>query len=361
MSSAPGSTQRALAATSTAADPATGDRILAAWERGELIPGAGGTGAEPRVRLAGLGESYAAWRLEVGGTDLIVRIPWRETGELAQPSATEIAALPHVPAGLGPRLLAAHPDPLASPVGLACLVTAHVPGHVLAPEAWTPEHLQAHARALARLHQAPLPGRGPLAPPTEADPQGTAALRRGPMSIVAELDGAFDWWREHEPTVTEHPVNAPMMARARAVCEQREWAFAGMEAFVLAHGDLCATNIVWDRAPRYIDFEWAQADDRARDVAIIGGPVRGGPWYVPMSLPQVEAFTDAYVAAARSLDPALELDVPALRARREAWEAYERTAMLLHVTRRAAAGDPEHRAALPVLRETLARRLEDLR
>ncbi|MGP9694147.1 phosphotransferase [Brachybacterium sp. AOP25-B2-12] len=348
-------------ATDAAADPEVGRRILAAWRDGTLVPrGPDTPGPRPAedsgIEVIGVGESFAAWAIcSPGHPGVTVRVPWRDPEDLAQPLGREIAALRHVPPGLGPLPLALWDDPASSPIGRPCLVTAFVPGRVLAPTDWSPRHLRAHARALARLHTASMPGRGPLLGAPD-----TAGLAPGPMSILAEADGAFAWWHEHHPEVADRADVAPLLAAARGRCAQAEPAFARNDAYVLAHGDLCATNVVWEDdaegapRPRFIDFEWAQADDRARDLAIIGGPVHGGPWYVPLDDGALEDLLRTYVDAARGYDPTAIPDVDDLRARRDAWVAYERTAMLLHVTRRAAEGDPAHRAALPVLRSSLA-------
>ena len=106
---------------------------------------------------------------------------------------------------------------------------------------------------------------------------------------------------------------------------------------------------------QYIDFEWAQGDDPARDLAILGGAVHGGPWYVPLAEDQVGEFVAAYVRARgeQSEVPSSVADVPSLRERMRAWTAYERTAMLVHVASRAATR-ASHRRVLPVLRGTLA-------
>lgn len=341
-----------------AATTAFGERVLAAWREGVLVPG---RSSEAAVALAGIGESFAAWRLEPsdGGGPLTVRVLWRESGEIAQAIGKEVPALEQLPPGIGPVSIAQHPDADASPIGKPCIVTTHVPGRVLDPADWTPAHLAAHARLLAAMHRRSYPGRGELA----ADGDPLRALRRGPMSMVGEVDLAFGWWREHEPAVCADATNTVLMDAARAVCVSAQGAFDAAPDFVLAHGDLCATNIVWDEdagdspRPGYIDFEWAQVDDRARDLAIIGGAVRGGPWYVPLDADGLEAFLRTYVAASRALEPERPIDVDSLRARRDAWVAYERTAMLLHVTRRAAAGDALHRGVLPILRWTLAEHL----
>lgn len=356
-----------LGTASPVASPAFGERLLAAWRDGTLIPdGADGahSAREAQAVVTGVGESFVAWRLTPAhGERLVVRVPWRPLDDLAQPLGEEIAALGHVDPAVGPRPVAACTDPGRSPIELPYVVTSYVPGRVLAPRRWTSAHLAAHARTLAVLHRPVLPGRGRLLPGgTRAEQE--AGLVRGPFSILAEVDGAFSWWREHHPEVTGEPLTAGLLDAARAVCAAAEPVAARLDSFTLAHGDLCATNVVWEDdgsgagpVPRYIDFEWAQGDDPARDVAIIGGPVHGGPWYVPMDAEAHEAFLLAYVDAARALAPDRALDLDELRIRRDAWEAYERTAMYLHVARRAADGDPVHAAALPVLRDGLARRL----
>lgn len=341
-----------------AASPETAERILAAWREGALVPRSG-PGGDATVVVSGRGESYVAWRLTPeDGDPLAVRVPRLGPDDLAQPIGREMPVLAQLEPGIGPAPVALHAEAATSPVGLPCVVTTFVPGRVLDPEEWTREHLLAHARALAAMHRRAWPGRGPIASGT--DP--AADLARGSMSMLAECDGSFAWWRENVPAVCADSANAAIMDAARAVCEAAEPAFARLDAYALAHGDLVSTNIVWEdrtdgeaSAPtcRYIDYEWAQADDRARDLAIIGGPVHAGPWYVPLGAEALEAFLQEYVRATRELDPGLELDADALRVRRDAWIAYERTAMLLHVARRAAAGDPLHRSVLAPLRELL--------
>ncbi|GAB2542395.1 phosphotransferase family protein [Brachybacterium huguangmaarense] len=360
------------AALAVASD-ATGEALREAWRSGALghVDGETGAGtADVRAAVTGVGESFVAWRLTPSsGPELVVRIPWRPIDDLAQPIGDEFPALAHVPPGVGPQPVRLVSDPAETAVGRPLIVTTYLPGRVLAPAQWSPAHLLAHARRVAELHAPVFDGRGKLAPGGPGTPEEARHLVRGPMSMLAEVDGAFGWWRANHPEVTDTPLAARLMDAARAECERAEatGAFARLTSFTLAHGDLCATNVVWEDAGtgpdaagptcHDIDFEWAQADDPARDVAIIGGAVHGGPWYVPMDEDAVAAFCDEYVRESRRLRPDAPLDARDLRIRRDAWEAYERTAMLLHSTRRAAEGDPEHAAVLPGLRERLARRL----
>ncbi|MGP9843754.1 aminoglycoside phosphotransferase family protein [Brachybacterium sp. 107] len=391
------------------ASPAMGQRLVEAWRTGALImpldtdsspvhlPGLhrsvlpASLSGTARVSLAGVGERFAAWRVTPQeNAPLIVRIPHVPPDELHQDLSQEIAALTLIPTGVGPAPIAVHDDPVTSPIGHAYVVASDVPGTAAAPEAWTDQGLAAHARVLARLHGVPAPGRGPVV--LGADPW--AAVPRGVPSLLNEVEEEVAAWRgAHGPVIEEHALE-PFLEAALARVAAVEGEIAGLDGFVLSHGDLCATNILWEHAPadphrtdravgsdgfawsdgaagadgsdgsddapvvRYIDFEWAQGDDPARDLAIIGGAVHGGPWYVPLDEEQVTAFVDAYVQA-RSEDgelPASIADTASLRDRMRAWTAYERTAMLVHVASRASTRS-SHRRVLPILRGTLAREL----
>lgn len=362
------------------ASPAMGARIVEAWRRGALVlplreddsplrlPGLHKSVLPPslsgqaRVILAGVGERFAAWRvIPQENAPVIVRIAHVAPDELHQDLGHEIAALTLVPPEVGPDPIAVHHDAETSPLGHPYVVTTEVRGTAAAPEAWTGAHLTAHASLLAHLHSVPAPGRGPVTFGEEP----WSAVPAGPQRLLAEVEGEVASWRErHGAVIAEHGLE-PFLDAALAEVAGIEEQIAGLEAFVLSHGDLCATNILWDRvdpggAPhvQYIDFEWAQGDDPARDLAIIGGPVHGGPWYVPLDEEQVAGFVSTYVAARRELGPVTDAiaDTEALRSRMRAWTAYERTAMLVHVATRAATRST-HRRVLPVLRSTLAAHL----
>lgn len=341
--------------------------------RGDSLPTASLPGNSPspassaQVRLLGRGESFAAWGLFSVGSDphpfAVVRVPWRSDLETAQPIGQDFPALTLAASAIAPKPLRLVRDAEVSPIGVPFVATTFVAGRVLAPHEWTTDVVLAHADSLALLHSVELPGRGPLS----AAEEPTATLAPGGMSIVGEAQAAFEWWRSEHPQVAAAQENSALMSAALEVCALAEPDFAALDSYVLAHGDACATNVVVDggadgawtqQSPhspvvRFIDFEWSQADDRARDLAIIGGSVVGGRWYVPMSYDTVEQMVRRYADRASELDPGLNLDVASLLRRRDAWVAYERTAMVLHVHRRALEGSGEHARVLPRLRETL--------
>lgn len=315
---------------------------------------------EARVSLAGIGERFAAWRVTPQlNAPVIVRIPHVEISELHQELSHEIAALTVTPPDVGPDPIAFQDDPLLSPIDHPYTVTTDVPGTAAAPEAWTQLHLSAHAAHLAQLHSIEAPGRGPVSLGADV----WAQVPPGPPSLLAEVTEEAEIWRDQHPEVIAAQQLEPFLDAALEAVAAIEPAIASLDQFVLAHGDLCATNILWERPAdgsdlptvRYIDFEWAQGDDPARDLAIIGGPVYGGPWYVPLEESQLAQFVAEYVAARSEYGevPDSVADTAALRRRMRAWTAYERTAMLVHVAVRAEA-DETYQPILAVLRRTLA-------
>lgn len=363
------------------ASPAMGERLAAAWEDGTLVlplrdtespvrlPGLhksvlpASLSGKARVALAGVGETFAAWRvIPQTNAPLIVRIPHGTPEDLHQDLAHEIAALTLLPPGVGPDPVAVQDHAAPSPIGHPYVVTTDVPGTPAPPGTWTHAHLVAHAEHLAQLHFVAAPGRGPVT--LGEDPW--ALVPAGRPSLLAEVEAAAEQWRtRHRDVVREHGLEPFITAALRRV-EQVEEQIAQLDGFALCHGDLCATNILWEKsapgedAPRvaFIDFEWAQGDDPARDLAIIGGAVHGGPWYVPLGEEQVAGFVSAYQRARAALGemPDAVADTAALRERVRAWTAYERTGMLVHVAARAATRSL-HRQVLPVLRRTLAAEL----
>ncbi|MGO1228038.1 MAG: phosphotransferase family protein [Brachybacterium sp.] len=366
---------------STPLDPASaamGELLAEVWREGTLVlplredaspvrlPGLhksvlpASLSGQARVTLAGVGERFAAWRvIPQQNAPVIVRIPHVTSAELHQDLAYEIAALTLLPAEVGPEPIAVHDDPATSPIGHPYVVTSEIPGIAASPTTWTGAHLQAHAAHLAQLHAVPAPGRGPVS--LGADPW--AAVTPGPQPLLPEVEAEFESWQQsHGAAIQEH-VLGPLLEASRAEVAAVDDEIAQLDGYVLAHGDLCSTNILWHGsdpvtgAPRvqYIDFEWAQGDDPARDLAILGGAVHGGPWYVPLAEEQVDRFVRAYVQARgeRGELPASVSDVASLRRRMRAWTAYERSAMLVHVASRASTRSM-HARVLPTLRRTLA-------
>ncbi|MFC0673682.1 aminoglycoside phosphotransferase family protein [Brachybacterium hainanense] len=308
-----------------------------AWRSGVLIPGAAAPGAQARVRIGrlGRGESFEAWEIRPEhGPALTVRVPWRDPQQQVAAMAREQQMLRYVPAGIGPRALALHAEAARSPIGAPCLVTTHVPGRVLAPRDWSEEHLHTHARLLARLHREP------------------QAAPRSP-SWSEETSSLFAGWSAQLAAEDPHAL-APVLTLAQEICARAAPMIDAAPRRALCHGDLCATNIVWDgERCAYIDFEWAMVDDPARDLAIIGGRVHGGPWYVPMDEDRTIGFVREHL---RALGGSAE-DEDGLRGRMRAWTAYERSAMLMHLAERA--GESAfHAGVLPGLRDRLTAELE---
>src|SRR5699024_6340012 len=262
------------------ASPAMGARIAEAWRLGGP------------VAAAGVGERFAAWRVTPQGrAAVIVRVAHVAPEERHQDLAHELAALTLIPPEVGPAPIAVHDEASTSPLGHPCVVTTDVPGVAAAPGAWTGAHLRSHARLLARLHSVPAPGRGPVS----SGPEPWAAVPVGTPQLLAEVEAEVGVWRErHGALLAEHGLE-PFLEAALTGVAGIEDQIASLEGFSLCHGDLCATNILWagtdaassDPRVQYIDFEWAQGDDPARDLAIIGGRVHGGPWYVPLAEEQV--------------------------------------------------------------------------
>lgn len=342
-------------------------RLRAAAEAGRI------RGVPPgpvRLRRLGAGESYAAWLLCSGNKERVVRIPRRPLDQLPRSMAAEFAALEQVPPDLGASAVAialetgsggigddgpdgpggsGGPD---NPLGIPYMVTTYVPGRVLAPGDWRPEFAAPLAVQIARLH---------LALSTAS---GESALPGAPTQLpTASQEGEtlLSWWREHHPRTLLDPRVVPLLDPWRRALGRFDHAFEGALTHPLIHGDAVLTNIVFDAAgvPRLIDFEWAGPGDPAKDLALIGGAITGGPWYAPMERTEVTAFVSEYarcvqrlseesaqtgaVPQARSYsgDPmvwrpdAHATDPQALLARRDAWELLDRLPNLLYCLSRA--------------------------
>lgn len=327
--------------------PEMGERLHDALRAGAIaLPAPGLVTSDLRVSLLGTGESYAAWRAGDGATSLVFRLARRPVEDMPCPMADDRAAA-FVPDGIGSRALAVD-DTGENALGCPHVISTFVPGEVRAPGDWDRALLGAHARRLAELHRRTFDLAGRIGEPGSR------------FDIVEEFDGGWSWWKEVHPEVTDDPGVIELAAAIRLRLLAAAPAFEGI-VYSVIHADLVSTNVLVDEAgtPRYIDWEWARIGDVANDLALIGGAVTGGPWYVPMDEATIDGFLTDYLAARQEQGGPVE-DPERLRVRRDAWELTERFLSSLHFEMKAetAGGRGMYADATRRVREGLRRVVE---
>ena len=202
-----------------------------------------------------------------------------------------------------------------NPLGIPYMVTTHVSGRALRATDWNPRLATALAHQIARLHEA-----------LATSPAPSAVFVPSAGEQGEEL---LTWWGRHHPeTLTDPRVSALLPAWCRELTRLAP-AFEAVPIHPLIHGDVVVTNVILspDGVPRLIDFEWSGPGDRAKDLALIGGRVIGGPWYLPMTPDDVAAFVTEYSRYSRH---AGAIDPQQLLARRDAYELLDRMGNLLY-------------------------------
>lgn len=285
-----------------------------------------GAHGEISLEPLGRGESFAAHLLHRGDEELVLRVPHKRLGELPQSLSAEHELLRRVPPGLAARPVAVQEPTPEDPVAFA--VTSRVPGRTLPAAAWDDEALLAAlASSLAHLHHDG--DRRGLALPGRPDPVGDAEL-------------AHAWWREREPGTAR--VLAPLWPAVRRHQALTVPAFDRVSP-VLLHGDPAAANLLVDDdgLVRFVDWEWAQVGDPARDLAFIGGQIAGEPWYAALTDSRLRAQAEHYLAQRTSRGGATQERPELVLERRRAHLVHEAffTAAHLHRT-----GEQERSAAL---------------
>ena len=288
-------------------------RIRIAVSTGRLrgLPAEPGT---PEITLLGAGESYVAWRIGSGDQARVLRVPRRSPHEMPRSMTAEFETLRRVPPELGTSAIALETG-TDNPLGIPYMVTTHVSGRALRATDWNPRLATALAHQIARLHEA-----------LAASPAPSAVFVPSAGEQGEEL---LTWWGRHHPeTLTDPRVSALLPAWCRELTRLAP-AFEAVPIHPLIHGDVVVTNVILspDGVPRLIDFEWSGPGDRAKDLALIGGRVIGGPWYLPMTPDDVAAFVTEYSRYSRH---AGAIDPQQLLARRDAYELLDRMGNLLY-------------------------------
>lgn len=288
-------------------------RIRIAVGAGRLrgLPAEPGT---PEITLLGAGESYVAWRIGSGDQARVLRVPRRSPHEMPRSMTAEFETLRRVPPELGTSAIALETG-TDNPLGGPYMVTTHVSGRALRATDWNPRLATALAHQIARLHEA-----------LAASPAPSAAFV---PSAGEQGEKLLTWWGRHHPeTLTDPRVSALLPAWRRELTRLAP-AFEAVPTHPLIHGDVVVTNVILgpDGVPRLIDFEWSGPGDRAKDLALIGGRVIGGPWYLPMTPDDVAAFVTEY---SRHSCHAGAIDPQRLLERRDAYELLDRMGNLLY-------------------------------
>ena len=302
------------------ADDDIAPRIRAAVDAGELR----GVTDGPVERL-GTGESYTAWRVGSGEQARVLRLPRRPPHDLPRSMQAEFEVLRRVPPELGTSAVALESGS-DNPLGTPYMVTTHVPGRALRATDWNPRLATALAHQIARLHEA-------LATATATAPSAAFV-----PSADEQGEELVTWWGEHHPQTLTDPRVRPLLPAWRRELDRLAPAFEAVPTHRLIHGDAVAPNVILgpDGLSRLIDFEWSGPGDTAKDLALIGGRVTGGPWYLPMTPDDVTTFVTEYSRYLRSLRRSRlaqdtgAADLQRLLERREAYELLDRLGNLLY-------------------------------
>lgn len=107
-------------------------------------------------------------------------------------------------------------------------------------------------------------------------------------------------------------------ASARAYLRDKAPLFSSLDRPALIHSDAVLPNILIDEQElRYVDWEWAEFGDPARDLAYIGGRIGVEPWCWTLSPNEIAQMLEYYAGLAG-------VDYDLLSGRRDAWEVFER-------------------------------------
>jgi aminoglycoside phosphotransferase (APT) family kinase protein len=286
--------------------------------------------------LLGAGESNLSLRVDVNGQPrFTARLAYRPEADAHL--AREFRDLALLPAGVGPAPL--YLDLSRQHVPYPCAILSFVPGDIRTD--WTVADLQAHAATLARLHR-PLVSRW----------GASGDLHGGPFDMHGRFGASLAYWRTHHPELFQIAVVERLVARLDAYFAANNDLFTALPSFSLVHGDLCVSNILFDRGTvHYIDWEWMEYGDPAMDLTQLGWDIANPPWQLCLVGDRLDTFLHAYLA--RRPDPTLP-------ERREVWMTYFKFFDHLHFRTRVAqqakptsAMGPQHAAAVERIEHAL--------